>query len=92
MGLQGRGRWLTILDGHWVGILALDAGWTLWMDESWISKLSASRSKDFSIYFKGFRTGRKLDENWTKTGRNWMDAPPPNSPLIKWLFPALTRR
>jgi len=74
MGLQGRGRWLTILDGHWVGILALDAGWTLWMDENWISKLSASRSKDFSIYFKDFRTGRNLDENWTELdGR----APPP---------------
>lgn len=46
--------------------MALDAGWTLWMDENWISKLSASRSKDFSIYFKDFRTGRKLDENWTE--------------------------
>ncbi len=81
MGLQGRGQWLTILDGHWVGILALDAGWTLWMDENWISKLSASRSKDFSIYFKGFRTGRKLDENRTELdGR----APPKGASSVQF--------
>ena len=81
MGLQGRGQWLIILDGHWVGILALDAGWMLWMDESWTYKRSASRIKEFPIYFKDFRTGRKLDENWTELdGR----APPKGASSVQF--------